>query len=72
MPFVWTDGKEIGKPTNILKGLMGAREICGRVKTLGYLQNVRAWAASKSPTAQKLLKVIDSSNITIYLVGMEG
>lgn len=72
MPFVWTDGPAINKPANLLKGLMGAREICGRVRTLAYLQGVRAWAAEKSKTAQRLLKVIDDSGITIFLVGMEG
>lgn len=72
MAFEWTDGPAINKPTNILKGAMGAREICGRVKTLQYLQGVRAWAAEKSRTAQRLLKVIDDSDVTIYLVGMDG
>lgn len=72
MPFVWTDGDKINKPKHLLKGLMGARDIYGQVKTLGYLQNVRAWAAQKSPTAQRMLKTIDNSSITIYLVGMDG
>lgn len=72
MPFEWTNGPEINKPTNLLKGMMGAREIYGRTKTLAYLQEVRAWAAKHSPTAQRLLKTIDDSPITIYLVGMDG
>jgi len=72
MPFVWTDGGEIGKPKNILAGLMGARDIYGRVKTIKYLQSVRVWAAQKSATAQRLLKVVDDSDVNIYMVGMEG
>jgi hypothetical protein len=72
MPFVWTDGDKLGKPKNLLKGLMGAREICGQVKTMSYLQQVRAWAADHSRTAERLLGVIDKSDITIYLVGMDG
>ena len=72
MPFVWTDGDKLNKPKNILKGAMGARDIYGRVKTMKYLHNVRVWAAAKSRTAQRLLKTIDDSNITIYLVGMDG
>ncbi|MCG8313836.1 MAG: hypothetical protein MI976_11515 [Pseudomonadales bacterium] len=72
MPFIWTDGKELKVPTNILKGRMGAKEIYGRTKTLAYLHNVRAWADKKSPTAKKLLKTIDNSKINIYLVGMDG
>lgn len=72
MPFVWTNGAELNKPTNLLAGMMGAREIYGQVKTMQYLHAVRAWAALKSPTAQRLLRTVDQSNITIYLVGMNG
>ncbi len=72
MSFIWTDGQLIGKPKNILAGAMGANQIYGQVKTLAYLNSVRVWANSKSTTAKRILKTIDDSPITIYLVGMSG
>jgi hypothetical protein len=72
MAFVWTDGDKIGHSKSRLKGLMGAKEIYGQVKTMQYLQQVRAWAAQKSPTAQRILKTVDNSSVKIYLVGMNG
>lgn len=54
MPFAFTDGPEIGKPKTILKGVMGAREILGKVKGQVYLYEVRQWAGKKSVTAQRI------------------
>jgi len=72
MPFIWTDGDKIGKPKSVLTGMMGAKEIYGQEETLGYLQNVRVWAKNNSPTARRILEVVDNSYVTIYLVGMDG
>ena len=52
MPFAFTDGPEINKPKNILRGALSAREILGKVKGQVYLNSVRQWAATKSTTAR--------------------
>ncbi|MGC1274019.1 MAG: hypothetical protein WBC44_09955 [Planctomycetaceae bacterium] len=72
MSFAFTDGVEINKPKNILKGVMGARGILGKVKGQAYLNEVRQWAAAKSRTAQRILKTIDDFPHPVYLVAMDG
>jgi len=72
MTFKFTQGPEIGKATNILKGMMGAKEILDTKVGQDYLEKVRLWALQKSATAQRVLKTIDRFPHPVYVVVMKG
>lgn len=72
MPFVFTDGAAIGKPANILRGQLEADEVMTEMNGRDYVSAVRQWAAKKSPTAQRILNIIDNFSSPVYVVAMRG